>query len=478
MPEPAFAVVGHPNKGKSSLVATLARSRRIAISPEPGTTTAAHRYPLRVGDRTLYTLIDTPGFQSPRAVLDYLQQHEAGAASRPATVARFVAEHQGTDQFHDECELLGPLVDPHNPAAILYVVDGAKPYGPEYDAEMEVLRWTGRPSLAVINPIAAGNQAKYADQWRDALGQFFKVVRVLDALHAPFDQQIELLRAFAQLEESWRPNLEEAIAVLREDRRQKRHDAAQAIAELIAAAVTLREQTEIDRDEQPRPHVEKLRERYRGKLRALEREARAEVERIYQHEGLDRHEADVRVLDDDLFSKQTWRLFGLKRRDLLAVGAVSGAVVGGMADAALLGSSFLAGTAIGAVAGGALAYFGSDKLADVKIRVLGQLGRQHLQIGPTKNVQFPFVLLARALHHHDLIARRTHAQRDSLTIDSPESSPEIATEAGQLNPLGDADKRRLAKLFQRLPKTEAGEVARAELVDELADEVERLLEAD
>jgi len=469
MPEPAFAVVGHPNKGKSSLVATLARNPRIAIDPTPGTTRSAERYPLRVGDRTLYTLIDTPGFQSPRAILDWLQQHEAGAASRPATVARFVAEHQGTERFCDECELLGPLVDPQNPAAILYVVDGAKPYGPEYDAEMEVLRWTGRPSLAVINPIAPGNEAKYARQWRDALGQYFKVVRVLDALRAPFDQQIELLRAFAQLEESWRPNLEEAIALLQADRRQKRRDAAQAIAEMIAAAVTLRQETDIDQDADPGPHVEKLQEKYRGRLRELERDARAEVERLYQHDELDRREADVAVLEDDLFSKQTWRLFGLRRRDLLAAGAVGGALVGGAVDVAAGGATFLTGSLIGAVTGGALAYFGSDKLADVKIKLLGQLGRKHLQIGPTKNVQFPFVLLARAMHHHRLIAGRTHAQRDALKIDPSQ-------EAGRLNPLSDADKRRLAKLFQRLPKTDAGEPARAALIEELSDEVESLLE--
>lgn len=470
MPEPAFAVVGHPNKGKSSLVATMARSRRIAISATPGTTTAADRYPLRVGERTLYTLIDTPGFQSPRAVLGWLKEHETDAASRPATVARFVKEHRGSGRFTDECELLGPLVDPQNPAAIIYVVDGAKPYGPEFDAEMEVLRWTGRPSLAIINPIAPRSEAKYADQWRDALGQYFKVVRVLDALHAPFEKQIDLLRAFGELEESWRPNLEEAIGLLQEDRRQKRRDAAQAIAEMIAEAVTLKEETDLDQDADPKPHIKKLQELYRGHLRECERNARAEVERLYQHDGLDRQEADVAVLEDDLFSKQTWRLFGLRRRDLLAAGAVGGAVVGGMADAALLGSSFLAGTALGAVTGGALAYFGSDKLADVKIKLLGQLGRKHLQIGPTKNVQFPFVLLSRALHHHALIASRTHAQRDALRI-------QYATDAGQLNPLGDADKRRFTKLFTKLPKTEAGEVARAELLDELSDEVEQLLES-
>ena len=53
-------------------------------------------------------------------------------------------------QFEAEVALLAPLGEG---AGVIYVVDGAVPYGPEYEAEMEILRWSGRPSLAVINPI-------------------------------------------------------------------------------------------------------------------------------------------------------------------------------------------------------------------------------------------------------------------------------------------------------------------------------------
>ena len=67
--QPRFAVVGHPNKGKSSVVATLAQNDSIAIAMEPGTTRDSHRYPMKVDDVTLYELIDTPGFQRPRKVL-------------------------------------------------------------------------------------------------------------------------------------------------------------------------------------------------------------------------------------------------------------------------------------------------------------------------------------------------------------------------------------------------------------------------
>src|SRR5690554_2848519 len=63
--KPVFAVVGHPNKGKSSVVATLSQNDAIAIALEPGTTRAGQAYPLTVDGQELYTLVDTPGFQRP-----------------------------------------------------------------------------------------------------------------------------------------------------------------------------------------------------------------------------------------------------------------------------------------------------------------------------------------------------------------------------------------------------------------------------
>ena len=69
MSTPRLAVVGHPNKGKSSLVATLAEDDSVGIGPTPGTTLRTREYPMTVDGRLLYTLIDTPGFQRARRVL-------------------------------------------------------------------------------------------------------------------------------------------------------------------------------------------------------------------------------------------------------------------------------------------------------------------------------------------------------------------------------------------------------------------------
>jgi hypothetical protein len=459
MSTPVFAAVGHPNKGKSSLVATLARDASVRIGPDPGTTREARRYPMQVGGEVLYTLVDTPGFQRARAALAWMRERDTDAGSRPRVVERFVQEHAHAAMFRDECELLRPIVEG---AGIIYVVDGAAPYGAEYDAEMEILRWTGRPSMAIINPIG---QPRYLDSWQDALGQFFRVVRVLDVLQAPFAQQIDLLRTFGELRESWREPLARAIRALLDDRHRQREDAARAVAELAASALTHRETRDLAKDEDPRHHRAAVEERYRGRLRQLEQRARTDVEAIYGHDGLERRESDMVLLDADLFSQESWLAFGLKRRDLIAVGAIGGAVAGGTVDAALLGHSFLAGTIVGGVVGGALGYLGSDKLADVKV-LRQPLGGKRLRCGPTKNLQFPFVLLGRALLHHTVVAGRTHARRDAL---------DVAGESGVVT-WTDAEKRELARLFERVRRSDPGTESRAAAVTYLAEMIGRKMD--
>ena len=140
MSGPSLAVVGHPNKGKSSLVAALAQDESVRIGCEPGTTTRAQAFPMRVDGEVLYTLVDTPGFQRARAALAWMQEQAGSAVDRPGVVTRFVEIHRDDPRFDAERELLKPITEG---AGILYVVDGAVPYSIEYEPDMEILRWTG-----------------------------------------------------------------------------------------------------------------------------------------------------------------------------------------------------------------------------------------------------------------------------------------------------------------------------------------------
>ena len=430
---PKFAVVGHPNKGKSSIVSTLVESSGIQISNIPGTTVDSEVYPMRIKDKVLYELVDTPGFQRPRKVLAWLKENSSSADDRPQTVAKFVEIHQQDKNFHDECELLKPLL---GGAGILYVVDGSKPYGVEYEAEMEILRWTGRPRMALINLISEGD---YVEEWRTALDQYFAIVRVFDAMRADASKRIGLLKSFAELNEAWQPSLLSAVEVLEADQTQRRKRSAKAIASLLNSALTTKQNKTIAEGADPEPIIEKLTEKLKEALRELEQKARKEVEYIYRHQNIERKEAMMEFLEFDLFSSETSELFGLSKSQIITSGAASGAVAGLGVDVMLGGASLLLGSGIGALIGGVSALFGSEKIG--RMKVLGKtLSDRNLNVGPVRDVNLPYILLSRALMHHQLVSERNHALREALVI-KVENTQHISQN------IPDDTKKQLDKIF-------------------------------
>ena len=91
---PKFAVVGHPNKGKSSIVSALAQDDSVQISDTPGTTKRRRIYPLKLDNKTIYELIDTPGFQRARRVLAYIKKDAVGAHKKSNRINEFIKEYK------------------------------------------------------------------------------------------------------------------------------------------------------------------------------------------------------------------------------------------------------------------------------------------------------------------------------------------------------------------------------------------------
>jgi hypothetical protein len=452
---PAFAVVGHPNKGKSSIVSTLAHDDSVRIAAEPGTTTECRRYPMRLDGRVQYVLVDTPGFQRARRALAWMRERETTAAEHRQVVQAFVDAHRGTDRFTDEVELLTPVLEG---AGILYVVDGSLPYGPEYEAEMEILRWTGEPSMALINPIGGDD---HVAEWRAALQQYFKIVRVFDALAAPFDERLQLLRAFGQLRDEWRRPLETAVAALEEERRGLHQRVARAVASMLVDMLAHSESRRLSEGADPKLFQPTLEQQFKDALRAREREGRIAVERTYGHRQVERSEGPVELLDQDLFSTDHWFFWGLNRRQLVATGAASGALLGGAVDVSVGGASLLLGTLVGATLGGATAWLSRGRLMRTRVLSL-PLGGRLLRCGPTRDVNFPYVVLGRALYHHARIAGRTHANRGPLELRGDEEAP------NWVDRLPRERRAALERIFRRLREEEAGPEGTEELSAVLA----------
>lgn len=456
---PRFAVVGRVNKGKSSIVATLAEDDSVRIDPRPGTTLECREYPVRVDGRTLFVLVDTPGFEDAPRALAWMREKETSAAERPARVAALLRAFAGTEDLVEERRLLEPVLAG---ASVLYVVDGTRPFRRNYEAEMEILRWTGRPGMALVNRIGEGD---HAAEWHRALGQYFGIVRDFDAFSVTFEERMRLLRAFRELRADWAAPLDEAIAALFAQRRSRREEAAGEIADLLVDSITHSEEIEVADPAALDEQRETLERRFHDALRSRESRARRRIEAIYAHE--EARFASGEALDRplfrrDLFAEETWRLLGLAPRDLVLAGAAAGAGVGGAIDAAVGGASFLAGTLLGGALGAGTALWGVGRRF-VRARPVGPAGAaavlararrawsgeaRHYRVGPHAQPNFPWVLLDRALLHFRAVATRTHARRGDI----PTAAGDAERIAAALAP---EERRSLEALFRRIRRAHA-----------------------
>ncbi len=406
---PKFAVVGHPNKGKSSIVSALAMDDTVQISDTPGTTHKQRSFPLRVDGKVLYELIDTPGFQRARQVLAWLESHDVSADKKHEVVQAFIHEHQDEPRFNDEIELLKPIMDG---AGIIYVVDASKPYGEEYEAEMEILRWTGQPSMALINHI---DEADYTADWKRALEHYFKMVRTFNPMQTDVAQHISILESMAQLKEEWIVPVKASIRHFEQYQRQMLVQSSRAITKLIYDALHHVETLTFKGEDATEDEKTDIAQKYKEKLRLYETHTQARVENIWNHNHLSKEEAMLSFDTLDLFSKEAASVFGLTRKELMITGATSGAVTGAGIDLLFLGHTLFLGGVVGAAVGGVGAYFGFEELSEVK--VLGKtLGKKYLQMGPMENRNFPYILLGRAIYHATTIASLSHAKREELTL--------------------------------------------------------------
>lgn len=413
---PTFAVVGHPNKGKSSIVATLAQDDSVAISAQSGTTKMAESIRVRVADQE-YVLVDTPGFQRPSRVLRWLQAHAHSAQQRQAAVEAFVDDPDCQRDFPDEVELLSPIV---RGAAILYVVDGSRPYGQEYEAEMEILRWTGQASMALINPI---ENERYITAWQQALSQYFKVVKVFNAMQADFEKQMSILEAFSHLRDDWTISIRRLIEAYRKVREEQHRNSVRLIARLLPDLCSYQAAQKVLSRDQALELLGVLEKRFFSHLRQRERAAHDELRQVFNYRNLQIDSPDL-PSEDNLFDTEKWIIWGLNRQQLVLAAAMAGAATGAVVDLGLAGHSLFMGALAGGLIAGGSAWFGADRLADFRIQGL-PVGGYEARQGPMRNRNFPYVVLNRYLFLYDALQKRTHARRDILHIGEGDLSARI-----------------------------------------------------
>ncbi len=465
---PTFAVVGRVNKGKSSVIASLIEDDGVKISPRPGTTTECVQYAVEAEGRVLFRVVDTPGFEDAPRALHWIKQREVTAADRADRVRELLDEMKGTGELVQERKLLAPVLEG---AAILYVVNGDEPYRRNYETEMEILRYTGQPAMALINRSENG---RYVDEWERALNQYFKLVRTFDAHHVAWDDRKRLLEAFIVLEPRWKAHLQSAIELLDAEQERRLLRVASIIAKLLVDMLTLHITVLIPDDTTLELEKKRLESQFHDQLRKREAKAHREIGEVYLH-SLSQWSPETEMeleARGDLFAKETWDVMGLSPRALLALTTATGAVAGGTVDAMTGFGSLLTGTVLGGLGGlGVGVYeltrrFASasnlrERAADA---LRGARDGEWVRVGPHPSTNFPFVVLSRAVNHFDRGRAWSHAKRE-LPVLEPSTTSVV-------DELDASSRRKLNKLFSTVRKKyrDAPDDARRQL-NQLAYEV-------
>ncbi|MFT4176312.1 MAG: GTPase/DUF3482 domain-containing protein [Luteolibacter sp.] len=426
---PSFAVVGRVNMGKSAVIATLLEiddNELIRVSSTPGETTRCQPHPVSFGNRECLRFIDTPGFSQPVEAMRAIRQLHGEGTPGLETLRRFVQE--AGEEFGDEKRLLQPLLDG---AGVLYIVDPAKPLRDDFLAEMEILRWTGRPRLALLNR-HADVTSEQEELWRERLGGTFNLVRTFNAHHARFEERLRLLKSLLEIEERYRPQLEETIRLVESEWDQRRDEAAERILTFLEKALCLRVSATLEEKDLLIPSRkqrkgELLTQRYLDELKRLEKRCFEELLEIYRHHLLKVDAEEREFTGIDLESEETWTKWGLERGQLAIAAAITGGAAGFAVDAMTGFLSHGVGTLIGSLGMGAAAWLKGGSLPDLRLSLLDGMkisageGRT-LTMGPLKSANFPWILLDGVLARYHQILERAHGRRDVQVLTNLEES--------------------------------------------------------
>jgi hypothetical protein len=407
---PEFAIIGHPNEGKSSVLSTLAEDDSVRVSPTPGETTECRTFPVVIDGRELLRFTDTPGFQNPGRVLSELREL---SRHTPDPVTAFREKAAVDPELRDDRELLAPLA---RGAGIIYVVDGSRPLRNVDRAEMEILRLSGKPRMAIIN--CKEKSEVHLDAWKNEFRKHFNSFRIFNAHRATYAERILLLEALKSIDQDWQELLSQIVSAFRHDWAARNGRCSDIISEFLGESLSLHMSRRLGDGEDEQQCREKLFTAYRDRLAKLEEKAHQQIRVLFKHNIFNYQLPPHSLLREDIFSDRTWQLLGLTRKQVIIAGGLGGAALGAGVDVAALGHGLGMFTLFGTLAGGLGALFGGENLLG-KAQFLGlPLAGETVQIGPAKSIDLLFILLNRTLLYYRHTINWAHGRRDYQTAEN------------------------------------------------------------
>lgn len=402
---PAFAIIGHPNEGKSTIVSTLAEDDKVRISPIPGETVECMEFPVKIDGKEIIRFIDTPGFQNPRKALTWLKAFDGEDKD---ILQAFLKENRDNPLFSDETKLLTPV---SKGAGIIYIVDGTRPVRKIDTIEMEILRLTGQPRIAIINN--KDDNLQFIDDWKHAFLKHFNSVRSFNGLTATYIERIELLESLKAIFQDWEQPLSDVIEAFKTDWKNRNRIAAASIVDMLVKSIIHREKEKVSGKGEIKKVKKRQLERYKSAINGYEKTTCNEIKKLFKHNIFNFNLPPASVLPADLFDAESVRILGLNPNQIAIAGGVTGGMIGAAADIAAHGLTFGIFTAIGGASGAGYAYINRDKMIKTKVAGL-KIGKQKITTGPCRNIQFMYIQLDRMLLYYSHVINWAHGRREEV----------------------------------------------------------------
>lgn len=357
-----LSLISHTNAGKTTLARTLLRRDVGEVKDAAHVTLFNESYDLLEDDARLLRLWDTPGFGDSARLLKRLKRERN-------PVLWFLS--QTWDRLTDKplwCSQQALKNVREDADVVLYLVNATEP--PEVAAyvapEMEILGWTGKPVLVLLNQTGPmqdpGSEDAELNAWRDHLKtyDFVRAVLRLDAFARCWVQEDRLMETLAPLlsKEKAEPfkHLKRAWRARNVDVFRK---SGRVLSELLTAAVVdgveVRSETLLERVGIGRSDLNKEYQDAREKLATqLADRITAATNALIRLHGLEGEAARaMRALAKDQFHSPQL----VPEAIWSVVGSVAGGAMGGLiADLKMGGMTFGGGALVGGIAAGLGAY--------------------------------------------------------------------------------------------------------------------------
>ncbi len=394
---PEFVIVGPLNEGKSAVVSTLAEDDSVRITAYPGETIAHEIFQVIFDHEEIIRFKDTPGLRNPEKTLAWIENYRG---ADECMLKAYLETHAGYPDLEGDVELLKSIVQA---AGIIYVVDGSRPVRNVDRMEMEILRLTGQPRMAIIN--CKGNETRHLGEWKREFLKTLNTFRVFNAHKATYAERIELLENLRSIDQDLRPALAKVVSAFKEDWQQRNDLTAEIICDLIEDCLMYSITRNLTEDTDEAALRKDLREDYNRAIEEMEKDGHRKIRKLFKHNIFNYVLPTHTIPDDALLTEKTWQFLGLTPKQLIVAVKMAGGPIGAVLERAAARRTFGAFTPIGRLLGA------GKRLAGMKWARLN-LGGQQIKVGPTKNIQCTYVLLDRALIFYAHIIDWAHGRRD------------------------------------------------------------------